>query len=193
MNFRFFALLSRMRFIARWSLMRNSLSENVQEHSHTVAVIAHALATIGRAKFDKAIDPNVVATAALFHDASEIFTGDLPTPVKYLNTDLQTAYQQVEDLANQKLVSLLPEFLRESYLPLLTDVPEDVRVYIKAADRLAAYIKCLEELRAGNDEFKTAKKEILHSITKNAMPETQYFLDHFVPAFHLNLDELNLS
>jgi len=189
----FFALISRMRYISRWGLMRNSLPENIQEHSHMVAVIAQALAVIRREVFGGTIDPNLVATAALYHDASEIFTGDLPSPIKYLNRDIRAAYGQVESAATDKLLRLLPEPFRDAYKPLLTELDEEVRELIKAADRLSAYIKCLEELRAGNDEFSSAKREILRSIEANPLPETAYFMEHFIEAFGLSLDELDLS
>jgi len=189
----FFALISRMRYISRWGLMRNSLPENIQEHSHMVAVIAHALAAIRRDVFGRAIDPNLVAAAALYHDASEIFTGDLPSPIKYLNRNIQAAYGQVEQAASDKLLRLLPDQLKNSFDPLLVHVDEDVHQLIKAADRLSAYIKCLEELRAGNDEFSAAKREILRSIETNPLPETVYFMEHFIEAFELSLDELDLS
>jgi len=189
----FFALISRMRYIGRWGLMRNSSPENIQEHSHMVAVIAHALAVVRRDVFGGESDPSLVAAAALYHDASEIFTGDLPSPIKYLNRDILAAYKQVEDVAMGKLLRLLPEQLHSSYQPLLTDLDEDVKQLIKAADRLSAYIKCLEELRAGNDEFQAAKREILRSIEANPLPETAYFMEYFIPAFDLTLDELDLS
>ena len=189
----FFALISRMRYIGRWGLMRNSSPENIQEHSHMVAVIAHALAVIRRDVFGGEIDPNLVAAAALYHDASEIFTGDLPSPIKYLNRDILAAYKQVEDVAMGKLLRLLPDRLQSSYDPLLVSVDEDVTQLIKAADRLSAYIKCLEELRAGNDEFCAAKREILRTIEANPLPEAAYFMEHFIPAFDLTLDELDLS
>ena len=189
----FFALISRMRYIGRWGLMRNSSPENIQEHSHMVAVIAHALAVIRRDVFGGEIDPNLVAAAALYHDASEIFTGDLPSPIKYLNRDILAAYKQVEDVAMGKLLRLLPDQLQGSYDPLLVSVDEDVAGLIKAADRLSAYIKCLEELRAGNDEFRAAKRDILRTIEANPLPEAAYFMKHFIPAFDLTLDELDLS
>jgi len=189
----FFALISRMRYIGRWGLMRNSLPENIQEHSHMVAVIAHALAVIRRDIFHRPCDPNLVAAAALYHDASEIFTGDLPSPIKYLNPDILLAYKQVEDVAMNKLSSLLPEPLRAAYRPLLCEVDEEVQELIKAADRLSAYIKCLEELRAGNNEFLAAEKVVLRSIEASSLPETLYFMEHCIPAFSLALDELDLS
>jgi len=189
----FFALISRMRYISRWGLMRNSLPENVQEHSHAVAVIAHALAVIRRDVFGQPCDPNLVAAAALYHDASEIFTGDLPSPIKYLNPDILVAYRQVEAIATEKLLSLLPVAMQGAYRPLLSEVDEDIHQLIKAADRLSAYIKCLEELRAGNDEFQAAEKMILGSIEKAPLPETVYFMEHCIPAFTLALDELDLS
>lgn len=189
----FFALIARMRYISRWGLMRNTLPENIQEHSHMVAVLAHALAVIRRDVFGGTINPDTVAAAALFHDASEIFTGDLPSPIKYLNPDIQSAYKQVEHAANEKLLALLPAPVQNAYRPLLTNVSDDTQALIKAADRLSAYIKCLEELRAGNDEFAAAKREILRSIEENALPESSYFLEHFIPAFTLTLDELDLT
>jgi len=193
MNNSFFALISRMRYISRWGLMRNTAPENIQEHSHMVAVIAHALAVIRRDVFGGDIDPNLVSTVALYHDASEIFTGDLPSPIKYLNPDISAAYKQVEQVAMDKLISLLPEEVRAAYAPLLCEIDPDVQTLVKAADRLSAYIKCLEEIRAGNDEFQAAQKVILRSIEASPLPETEYFMTHFIPAFTLALDELDLS
>jgi len=193
MKHSFFALISRMRYISRWGLMRNTAPENIQEHSHMVSVIAHALAVIRRDVFGGEIDPNLVATVALYHDASEIFTGDLPSPIKYLNPDISAAYKQVEQVAMDKLLSLLPETVRSSYNPILSDIAPEVQTLVKAADRLSAYIKCLEEIRAGNDEFQAAQKVILRSIETNILPETEYFMAHFIPAFTLTLDELDLS
>ena len=189
----FFALISRMRYISRWGLMRNSVQENIQEHSHMVAVIAHALAVIRRDVFHKEIDPHFVAAVALYHDASEIFTGDLPSPIKYLNPDILQAYRQVEQVAAGKLLSLLPEPLQPAFHPLLCEENEEVHALIKAADRLSAYIKCLEEGKAGNNEFYAAGKEVLRSISASPLPETVYFMEHFLPAFTLSLDELDLS
>ena len=192
MNYSFYALVSRMKNISRWSLMRNSSTENVQEHSHMVAVIAHALAVIRRDVYGIPCDPGICAAAALFHDASEIFTGDMPTPVKYFNPDIMAAYKQVESIASQKLLATLPEELRPSYAPLL-DTEGDVKAIVKAADKLSAYIKCLEELKAGNDEFRNAAAQTLEKLHAFAMPEVEYYIDNFIPAFELTLDELDFS
>ena len=192
MDYSFYALVSRMKNISRWSLMRNSSTENVQEHSHMVAVIAHALAVIRRDVYGIPCDPGACAAAALFHDASEIFTGDMPTPVKYFNPDIMAAYKQVESIASQKLLATLPEELRPSYAPLL-DTDGDVKAIVKAADKLSAYIKCLEELKAGNDEFKNAAAQTLEKLHAFGMPEVDYFIENFIPAFELTLDELDFS
>ena len=189
----FFALISRMSNIARWSLMRNSRVENVQEHSHMVAVLAHALAVIRRDVFDEEIDPGQVAVAALYHDAPEILTGDLPTPVKYFNPEIQAAYHAVEEVSATRLLEMLPEQLQRSYRPLLMEREQDeaVRSLVKAADKLAAYIKCVEELKAGNTEFRTAAAQTLRSLEENPLPEVGYFLEHFSQSFSLTLDDLH--
>jgi 5'-deoxynucleotidase len=189
----FFALISRMRHIKRWGLMRGSYSENVQEHSHMVAVLAHALAVIKRDVFGGEIDPNAVAAAALFHDASEIFTGDLPTPVKYINPEIMAAYKKVEGLAEKKLLAMLPGSIRSSYSPLIDKVPREIHEIIKAADKLAALIKCIEELKAGNNEFLLAERQTRAAIEKFNLPEVKYFMENFMPAFSLALDELDFS
>jgi len=191
LSYNFFALISRMRYINRWSLMRNSYTENIQEHSHMVAVLAHALAVIRRDIFDKPADPNACAAAALFHDAPEILTGDLPTPVKYYNPEIRDAYKKVESVAEAKLLSMLPELLRPAYAPLLQGGDGEVHQIVKAADKLAAYIKCLEELDAGNNEFKRAAQETLAIMEGYHMPELTYFIEHFSKSFGLTLDELN--
>lgn len=191
--FSFYALISRMKNISRWSLMRNSYTENVQEHSHMVAVLAHALAVIGRDIFGKSIDPDRCASAALFHDASEILTGDMPTPIKYHNKEIIKAYKEVEYIAAQKLLSTLPSQLQTSYRPLLCDVDENTESIIKAADKLSAYIKCLEELKAGNNEFLLAAKQTREKLVSCKMPEVDYFMENCIPAFELTLDELDFS
>ena len=186
----FFAYLFRMRHIARWALMRNTRTENVEEHSYEAAVLAHALAVIGRDVFGKDLDPDKIAVAALFHDAPEIITGDMPTPVKYHNPSLQNAYKQVEAAAQDKLLSMLPEELAPAYAPLVRESDEQVRRYVKAADKLSAYIKCVDELKAGNAEFKKAAEQTLAALKDMKMEELEYFMERFLPAFSLTLDEL---
>ena len=189
----FFALISRMRYIGRWGLMRSSIPENVQEHSHMVAVIAHALGVIRREVFGRECDPNALAAAALFHDAPEIITGDLPTPVKYHSGDLTAAYKEVERGAAEKLVSMLPVELQSAYEPLISGkVGDDAERLVKAADRLSAYIKCIEERKAGNLEFLSAERQTLERIRSMALPEAEYFLEHFIPAFEQDLDGLGI-
>ena len=191
MSFHFFAYISRMRYIGRWSLMRNALPENIQEHSHMVAVIAHALGVIRRDVFGLPCDPNEAAAVALYHDASEILTGDLPTPIKYHSADIRGAYQQVEKLACDKLLATLPDELRPAYEQLLTgETQERLHDLVKAADKLSAYIKCIEERKAGNNEFLSAEKQTRAALEESPMPEVKYFLEHFVPSFELNLDEM---
>ena len=188
----FFAMMTRMRNITRWGLMRNNITENLTEHSYDTAVTAHALAVIGKEKFGKDIDPGQIAAVALFHDASEIITGDLPTPVKYNNPAIQTAYKSIEQAAADSLLQMLPGELRPSYKVLFdfeTDDPELYR-YVKAADKISAYIKCVEELRGGNDEFRRAAIQTREAIAKMAMPEADYYMEQFAPAFSLSLDDL---
>ena len=187
----FFAFISRMRYIGRWGLMRNTFRENIQEHSHMVAVIAHALAVIRRDVYGGEIDPGLAAAAALYHDAPEILTGDLPTPVKYYNPEIRDAYKQVEEISAQKLLSMLPEDLRPAYAPLLReDCGAELQAVVKAADKLSAYIKCVEELKAGNTEFKQAEEQTRAILEQSTLPEVGYFMEHFMPAFGLTLDEL---
>lgn len=187
----FFAMLSRMRYINRWGLMRNTFQENIQEHSHQVAVLAHALAVIQNRFYGGQVDPGSVAVAALYHDASEILTGDMPTPIKYDNPDIQTAYKQVEAVAEQKLLSMLPEELRGDFDDVVTIPDPEVHALVKAADKLSAYIKCVEELKAGNTEFKKAKEQTYAALCQNPIPALKYFMEHFLPGFELTLDELN--
>ena len=179
-----------MKNIDRWALMRSVTRENVQEHSHMVAVLAHALAVIRRDVFGVPCDVNAAAAAALFHDAGEILTGDLPTPIKYRNPDIMTAYRQVEAEAAEKLLAMLPEALRPAYAPLLAEPDPELKPLVKAADKLSAYIKCIEERRAGNDEFLQAEQKTLDALRGYRLPEVDYFLEHFIPAFELTLDEL---
>lgn len=191
MSDNFFAYISRMRYIGRWSLMRNSLPENIQEHSHMVAVLAHALGVIRRDIYHIPCDPEAAAAVALYHDASEILTGDLPTPIKYHSEDIREAYKQVEDLACHKLLATLPAELRPAYAELLTgEKQRRLHDLVKAADKLSAYIKCIEERKAGNNEFLSAEKQSRRILEESGMPEVQYFLRHFIPAFEKDLDEL---
>jgi len=187
----FYALMSRMRYITRWGLMRNTFSENIQEHSHQVAVLAHALALIRREILHlDGPDPDKCAVAALYHDASEILTGDLPTPIKYYNPEIKTAYKQVEHVAGERLLQMLPEALRDSYRSFVLEEDTDVLPIVKAADKLSAYIKCIEEQKAGNTEFNSAAEQTLDSMKAMAMPELDWFIAECLPAFGLNLDQL---
>jgi len=191
MSENFFAYISRMRYIGRWSLMRNSLPENIQEHSHMVAVIAHALGVIRRDIFKQPCDPNECAAVALYHDSSEILTGDLPTPIKYHSKEIHSAYNQIEELACRKLLDTLPGELRGAFEPLLIgEAQKRLHDIVKGADKLAAYIKCIEERKAGNNEFLSAEKQIRSILDSSPLPELKYFMEHFIPAFELTLDEL---
>ena len=186
----FYALAARMRNIRRWGLMRNSFEENLLEHSQMTAVLAHALALIRRDVFGRSADPEKAAAAALFHDMSEIITGDMPTPVKYLNEDIRRAYKAVESQAEAQLTQLLPEELRPGYAELLQGGSGETGELVKAADKLAAYIKCVEELRAGNEEFRSAEEQIRRTLEASELPEIAYFMERFLPAFGMTLDEL---
>ena len=190
MKSHFFAYISRMRFIQRWALMRNTAPENVQEHSHQVAVLAHALAVLRSEKFGGHVDPGAVAVAALYHDASEILTGDMPTPIKYDNPAIRTAYKDVEAVAEHKLLNMLPEELRGVYAPILTVEDPEIEALVKAADKLSAYIKCVEELKAGNNEFREAAAQTRRALEGYGLPEVAYFLETFMDSFSLTLDEL---
>lgn len=187
----FYALMGRMRYITRWGLMRNTFSENISEHSHQVAVLAHALALIRRDILHlPSPDPDRCAVAALYHDASEILTGDLPTPIKYYNPDIKDAYKQVERIAGKRLLEMLPRELRASYEHLVLEDDESLNPIVKAADKLAAHIKCLEEQKAGNSEFDSAAKQTWDAMKQMALPELEWFLDNCLAAFTWNLDQL---
>lgn len=187
----FYALMGRMRYITRWGLMRNTFSENIQEHSHQVAVLAHALALIRRQILGlEGPDPDRCAVAALYHDASEILTGDLPTPIKYYNPQIKAAYKQVERISGEKLLDMLPAALRDCYAPLVLETDETVEPIVKAADKLSAYIKCVEEQKAGNTEFDSAARQTMEAMNAMERPELAWFIEHALPAFSLNLDEL---
>ena len=186
----FYALLGRMRYITRWGLMRNTFSENIAEHSHMTAVLAHALALIRNEKFGGRADPGAVAAAALYHDASEILTGDMPTPIKYDNPAIRRAYKDVEAVAESRLLHMRPPELQGVYAPILTPADPEVEQLVKAADKLSAYIKCVEELKAGNLEFREAAAQTRAALEGYGLPEVAYFLDTFMDSFSLSLDEL---
>lgn len=191
MSNEFYALMGRMRNINRWALMRNSFSENVQEHSHQVAVLAHALALIRREILGlEGPDPDKCAVAALYHDATETLTGDMPTPIKYYNPQIKVAYKQVERIAGERLLEMLPEKLRAHYASHILEDDEAVDVVVKAADKLSAYIKCVEEQKAGNMEFESAAVQTMASMKAMERPELDWFIDACLPAFSLNLDQL---
>lgn len=186
----FFAYINRMRFIQRWSLMRNSYTENIQEHSHQTAVLAHALAVLRNERFGGQVDVGAVAVAALYHDAGEILTGDMPTPIKYYNSTLRDSYRQVEAAAADRLLSMLPPELRPEFEPYLRESDPEIHAYVKAADKLSAYLKCVEEVKAGNSEFRLAKEQTWAALMEKPLPALQYFIDQFLPSFELTLDEL---
>jgi len=182
-----------MKFIRRWGLMHNTYSENIQEHSLRVAMIAHALAIIRNRVFNGSVNPERTAVLALYHDANEVLTGDLPTPVKNFNPEINSAYKEIESAAAKKLFDMVPDALKEDYQALFIaeNTDRDSWELVKAADKLCAYIKCLEEISAGNQEFAKAEKAIKASIEALNLPEAQYFLDTFAPSFKLTLDELD--
>ena len=196
MTYNFFAVLSRMKYIERWALMRNARTETLSEHTLDVAMIAHALCVIGNVRFGRALDADRAALIGLYHDASEIITGDMPTPVKYYNRDIRDAYKEVEYVAEQRLLEQLPEDLRAAYSEIFEGTPADDDMYmrrlVKAADKISALIKCMEETGAGNGEFKTAQASTLRSVEKLAeeLPEVKVFLDEFLPPYGNTLDEL---
>ena len=187
----FFALMGRMRYITRWGLMRNTFSENIQEHSHQVAVLAHALALIRRDILHLPTpDPDRCAVAALYHDASEILTGDLPTPIKYYNPEIKDAYKEVERIAGNRLLDMLPPELRSSYTHYVLEDDAELEPFVKAADKLSAHIKCLEEQKAGTTEFDSAAQQTLDALKAMNSPELEWFLNNCLQAFTLNLDQL---
>lgn len=201
----FFALVSRMRYINRWSLMRNTMCENIEEHSLQVAVIAHGIAVIRKKHYPTdeggkrriEVSPDYVATLSIFHDTNEIITGDLPTPVKYYNSSITEAYKHVEDNAAKKILESLPEELSEEYkrwiLPDRNDpATEEALRLVKAADKISALIKCIEEEKAGNREFVSARKNLAEITNAIDLPEVKHFIKNFLPAYSKNLDELEI-
>ena len=196
MNYNFFALISRMKYIDRWALMRNTRQENLCEHSMEVAMIAHALCTIGNVRYGKHLDANKAALIGLYHDASEIITGDMPTPVKYFNSELKHAYKEVEAIADSKLLEKLPDDMRPIYedifIPSDTEEDQYIRKLVKAADKLSALIKCISEVNVGNAEFRTAKDSTGKSIRRlyQELPEVLDFVNEFLSSYGNTLDEL---
>ncbi|HEY8463213.1 MAG TPA: 5'-deoxynucleotidase [Bacillota bacterium] len=191
----FFAYLARMKHIRRWGLMRNTLDENIQEHSLQVAMIAHCLALVKNRFFGGKVNPETVAVLAMYHEVSEVITGDLATPIKYFNPEIRTAYQAIEGVAKKRLYTMLPEQLQDSYAKVLFAGDEDEaerqhHELVKAADKIAAYLKCLEELKAGNQEFSKAEKTLKAQIDSMGLQEVSYFMEQFAPSFNLTLDEL---
>lgn len=185
----FYALLARMRYISRWGLMRSSIPENVQEHSHETAVYAHALGLIRREIFGRECDAEHLAVLAVYHDASEIITGDLPTPIKYHDKTIRDAYKKVERAADERLLAMLPEELRGAYESAFTPTEEEERL-VKAADKLSALCKCIAERKAGNGEFFSAEQQTRRAIADMQLPEADWFMEHCLGAFEKNLDEL---
>jgi 5'-deoxynucleotidase len=188
----FFAYLARMKFIQRWSLMRNVSAENIQEHSLQVAMVGHALAHIRNARFGGSVDPGRVVMLGLYHDVGEVITGDLATPIKYFNPSIKSAYDEIDVVAREKLLDMLPREMRDEYRQYLrADEASEEWKLVKAADRICAYLKCVEELKAGNSEFSKAEKAVEAAVKKLDLPEVKYFMKTFVPSFSLTLDELN--
>lgn len=190
-NYNFFAMVNRMKYIDRWALMPNTQKENIAEHSHSVAVIAHALALIGKREFGKDYDENRVAVLALFHDTTEVITGDMPTPVKYYNDEIKSVYKKIEAVAGQRLLSMLPDEYKADYEPMFEHSDEDRELWllVKAADKISALIKCIEENRMGNREFDIALKAQEQKIADIDIPEVKYFSEHFLKSYYLTLDE----
>ena len=187
----FYALMGRMRYITRWGLMRNTFSENIQEHSHQVAVLAHALALIRRDILHLPTpEPDRCAVAALFHDASEIITGDMPTPIKYYNAEIKDAYKQVEHIAGNRRLEMLPPELRPSYEHLVLEDDKELEPFVKGADKLSAYLKCIEEQKAGNTEFDSAAAMTMQALRDMHREEMDWFLDHCLEPFTRTLDQL---
>lgn len=192
-NNQFFAMLSRMKYINRWGLMRNTISENISEHSLEVAFIAHALGVINNTEMGGNIDANRLALLGMYHDVTEIITGDMPTPVKYYSPVIRKAYKEVETVAKDQLLTGLPEAMQKAYEPLLLETEEEKLLwqYVKAADKISALIKCIEEGQMGNKDFLQAEETIRQSIQEMDLPEVQYYMEHFIPEYNLTLDESN--
>ena len=192
MTYNFFAMMSRMKYIERWALMRNSREENISEHSLEVSMIAHGIAVIANKRFGKKVNAEKVALIALYHDAPEIITGDMPTPIKYYNSEIKGAYREVENIACKRLMQMLPEDLRIEYEDLFFKKEEDAYLWkiVKAADKISALIKCIEEGNSGNSEFVNAERTLRETIENIEMEEVQEFMKVFMPSYGLTLDEL---
>lgn len=186
----FFAMISRMKYIDRWGLMNNTKTENISEHSLEVAILAHALVNIANVRLGEDLDADKAAVIAMFHDAGEIITGDMPTPIKYYNPEIKNAYKAIEKVAEDRLISMLPEDLREIYRPVISNEDKILEKYVKAADKLSALIKCVEEVRMGNNEFLKAKEATEQSIADMRLPALDIFMTECMPAYYLTLDEL---
>ena len=189
-NNSFYALVFRQKYIKRWGLMRNTLPENLSEHAMETAVLAHALALIGNEYFQKSYNPDRIATLALFHDVPEVYTGDLPTPVKYFDRNTRESYQNIEDQAIASLLGKLPTPLRTTYRELFQGGSEEEHRLVKAADKLCAYIKCVEEEKCGNSEFLSAKASTARSIAGMSCEELDWFVEHLLPTFSMTIDEM---
>ncbi len=192
-NYNFFAMINRMKYINRWGLMNNTREENIGEHSLEVAIFAHALVSIANKRFGEKLNAEKAALLGLFHDASEIITGDLPTPVKYFDPKIKDAYKNIEHLSEQKLLSMLPDYLKDEYTPLVDSQLSDekLHIYVKAADKLSALVKCTEELKMGNNEFLKAERSTRDALLKIDLPALKVFMEEFLPSFSLTLDELD--
>ena len=188
----FGAMMSRMKYIKRWALMRNATRENISEHSLEVAMVAHLLGVIGKTRFGKDLNVEKIALIAIYHDSTEIITGDMPTPIKYYNEDIQSAFKEIEEVAANNLLMMLPEDIRSEYQNLFFPEEQDEYLWklVKAADKISALLKCVEEEKAGNTEFVNAKKATLEAIQKMQLEEVEVFFEEFYPAYEKTLDEL---
>lgn len=187
----FFGMLARMKYINRWGLMRNTINENIAEHSLEVAIIAHALAVIGNTYFGKKLNAEHIAVLAIMHDTTEIITGDLPTPIKYYAPEIRDSYKKVEEIAAEQLIAELPQEMQSEYEKILKEEKNEDWKYVKAADKLSAYIKCIEEKNMGNTDFKKAEETLEKSVKDMGMEEVEFFLEKFLPSYTMTLDEIN--
>jgi 5'-deoxynucleotidase len=189
----FFAMISRMKYIDRWALMRNSITENISEHSLEVSILAHALAIISNKRFGNSLNAEKAALIGIYHDATEIITGDMPTPIKYFNDTIQEAFRDIEHAAAKRLLQMLPSDMRDSYHSIFFAEEEEAYLWklVKAADKLSALVKCIEERKTGNTEFNSAEKSLRETLTAMRLPEVDIFMTEFLPSYDKTLDELN--